>query len=219
MQSQTRSERWASWAIGSITLIACTLVLAWAWTSWDASAVAEWKRSANPFLFFSAMAILPGLGLPITPFYVLAGATFGVGKGFLGCMIAVALHFSLCHALTRGRMRHFLKGLLQRFNYKLPNYGEREGALRFATMIKLAPGVPGFFKNYLLGLAGVPFGLYMGVCMAFAAAYAFPLMVLGDSLGEHDAQRVFVALAMIVAVAVGLWLWRGRQTRKGASMS
>lgn len=210
MELQARNERRIRRLLTAVTFVACALVIAWAWTAWDGSAVAAWKRSADPLVFFSAMALLPGLGLPITPFYVLAGATFGVGKGFIGCMLAAALHFALCHAIARGRMRAFLAGLVRRFNYTLPDYSERRGALRFATLVKLTPGVPGFLKNYLLGISGIPFGLYMGVCLAFAAVYAFPLMLLGDSLGDHDARRTIAALALIVALLIGLYVWRRR---------
>jgi hypothetical protein len=32
-------------------------------------------------------------------------------------------------------------------------------------MVKLAPGIPQFVKHYGLGVAGVPFGLYLGASM------------------------------------------------------
>ena len=38
-------------------------------------------RDAGPFAFFAAMAILPGLGVPVMPFHLTAGSAFGEQLG------------------------------------------------------------------------------------------------------------------------------------------
>ncbi len=54
------------------------------WSAWDREAMTAWKEDAGPLPFFAAMALLPAVGIPMTPFFVMAGATFGVGLAVFG---------------------------------------------------------------------------------------------------------------------------------------
>jgi len=79
-------------------------------------------------------------------------------------------------------------------------------------MVKLTPGLPAFVKNYGLAAAGVPFPTYLGVSMLVTGAYAAALVLLGDSLFEHDFGPALVAAAVVALVAGlgALWLRRRR---------
>ena len=87
--------------------------------------------------------------------------------------------------------------------------------MRFALLVKLAPGVPAFVKNYALGLAGVPFGLYFGLSMAITGVYAAALVVLGESVFDHNPRADDIAVAIVVVLGLGVWWLRRRQSRAG----
>jgi uncharacterized membrane protein YdjX (TVP38/TMEM64 family) len=198
----------------ALAVAAALLLLAAAWFSWDREAVLAWKRSASPPLFFAAMAILPALGLPLTPFYIVAGATFGVPIGLIGSMIALAVNLTLSYFIARSIPQAWLEGVLSRFGTKLPAFDETSGAIRFSVLVKLTPGVPMLLKNYLLGLSGVPFKVYLLTSLVTALLYAVPLMILGNSLFDHDWSRSTVAIVVGLAAGAGVWLWRRRSRRQ-----
>ena len=182
------------------------------WSAWDADALAAWKQEAGPVPFFSAMAVLPAMGMPITPLFVLAGATFGVGPGLLGSLVALGLNLTLCYAIASSGLRSRLVALLRRFDYELPDFERREtGAVRFTLLVKVAPGAPAVVKNYLLGLTGVPFPIYFGLSMLITGAYAVVCIVVGVSLFEHDIGRVLLAVALAVALGLAIW-WYARRS-------
>ena len=196
-------------AVGLLVLVA---VVALVWNWWDLAAFTAWKQEAGPVTYFAAMAVLPALGLPITPFFILAGATFGSVVGLVGSLIALAANLTLCFWIARSGLQPFIIRLLRRFSVKLPEFdGNRKRAVRLIVLVKLAPGVPAFAKNYLLGAAGVPFWLYLGLSMAISGVYAVAFVILGESALERDPRRLLIALAIIAATAGGVWWWRRRR--------
>jgi uncharacterized membrane protein YdjX (TVP38/TMEM64 family) len=204
------------WIWFAALLLGGVAALAAIWFAWDTDAIREWKENASPLVFFGAMAALPALGAPLTPFYVVAGATFGIGFGLLGSALALIANLSLCYFLARGSMRERLLSLMARFDYQLPNFERREGAVRFAMLVKLAPGIPAVLKNYLLGVSGVPYGVFLGVSLFVAALYAVPMMALGQSLFRHDQSRTLIALVVIVALVGGAVYVMRRQNEQRA---
>jgi uncharacterized membrane protein YdjX (TVP38/TMEM64 family) len=205
------STRWLRlFLIGLVVVAAGYLV----WKIWDREAVVAWMRGANPVWFFLTTALLPVFGAPITPFFVLAGATFGVRLGLLGSVAALGLNLSICYWIARTGLRRWIVSLLRRFKYELPNFQERR-ALRFTIIVKLAPGVPAFIKNYALGAARVPFPLYLAAGMLVTGTYATLLVVLGESLLAHNLRKLLVVGAVFVVLAGVVWWWRKR--RKSAA--
>jgi uncharacterized membrane protein YdjX (TVP38/TMEM64 family) len=149
---------------------------------------------------------LPVVGVPITPFFVVAGATFGARYGLIGSCIAIGVNLAICYWTAR-LMRPTLESLFRRFNYPLPPVrptGRR--AVRFTLALKLAPAVPQFVKNWGLGLARVPFAICFPISILVTGAYAASLIFLGESLLRHDLPRVLIAGGVVVALGVGLWL-------------
>lgn len=182
------------------------------WSAWDHEAFLRWKEEAGPVPFFAAMAVLPAIGFPVTPFFILAGATFGVVLGLGGSLLALLVNFSLCFWLARSGLRPRISRLLERFGVDLPDFqAGHQRALRFVLTVKLAPGVPAFAKNYLLGAVGVPFAMYLTVSMLVTGVYAAAFVVLGESVLEHDMDRAVVAVVVIALVALALWWIRRRR--------
>jgi uncharacterized membrane protein YdjX (TVP38/TMEM64 family) len=169
-----------------------------------------WMQRARPLPFFAVMAILPAFGAPISPLLLLAGATFGVRLGLVGSLLALAVNVTGCYFLAH-LLRPWISSLLRRSRYNLPNFRDKErGVWRFTLAVKLAPGVPAFVKQYGLGIAGVPFGIYFAMSMLITGAYAVSLVVLGESLFEHNRNRALVAGAIVGLLVIAVWWWRRR---------
>ena len=184
--------------------------------AWDRDAVVMWRQETGPLPFFSAMAILPAVGVPLTPFLILAGAVFGTRSALIGTAIAVGLNLTLCYFAARS-LRPLLGNLLRRFSYDLPDFKERgSSAVRFTLAVKAAPGVPTFIKNYGLALAGVPFPLYFGLSMAMTAIYAVLLIFIGESLLEHRPDQALIVAGLLAIGGAAWWLRRRRIARSAA---
>jgi uncharacterized membrane protein YdjX (TVP38/TMEM64 family) len=147
---------------------------------------------------------------------IAAGATFGVRLGLVGSLIALAANLIASYRIARSGLRPHLERLFQRFDYELPNFdGQPRNALRFTLMVKFAPGVPAFVKNYGLGVAGVPFTLYFVASMLITGVYSALLVVLGESLFTHETNMVVVAGGAVLLVAFAVYLWRKRSNERG----
>jgi uncharacterized membrane protein YdjX (TVP38/TMEM64 family) len=200
-----------------LTAIGIAFVVYLAWAIWDYEAVMRWIERARPLPFFIAMAVLPAIGLPFTPLYLLAGATFDLRLAILGTALALAANLTFCYFVGSSGLRPRLVSLFTRFGYELPDFDvETSGAsarssFRFAALVKLAPALPGFVKNYGLGAARVPFAIYFAVGMAVSGVYAVVLIVFGDSLLSHDLGQGTIALLIVAALALGLRWWSRRQ--------
>jgi uncharacterized membrane protein YdjX (TVP38/TMEM64 family) len=122
-------------------------------------------------------------------------------------MIALAVNLSISYWIARSGLRTVLARWLTRLGHPVPDLdGGGRRALRFTFALKLAPGLPASLKNYVLGMVGVPFGVYLGVSMLVTGAYAVVLVVLGESLIEHDLGKVGAIAGVFLMAAVG-WMW------------
>lgn len=198
-----------------LTALVVALILYIVWAIWDYEAVMQWMENARPLPFFLAMAILPAIGAPLTPFFLLAGAAFGVTVGIVGTMLALAVNLTICYRLGRGRLRRRLVRLLERFEYELPDFDASarrsiRSTVRFTTLVKVTPGPPGFVKNYALGVSRVPFGIYFVLSMLLSGAYAAALIVLGESLFEHQLGTGTLAILVVAVLAIVIWKWSRR---------
>jgi uncharacterized membrane protein YdjX (TVP38/TMEM64 family) len=207
--ARTRSLR--CWLRRGVWLASALVVGLAAWTAWDREALRVWIAEARPLPFFTAMALLPAFGVPITPFFILAGVTFGRPVGLLGSAVALAVNLIVCFWIAQ-RMRPRLVGLLRRFDYELPHFGPGERSpLRFTIAVKLAPGIPPVLKNYGLALAGVPFRVFFALSMLLTGAWAVWLVVLGEALLEHRVDRIAGAVLLILVLALTVKWWRRRR--------
>jgi uncharacterized membrane protein YdjX (TVP38/TMEM64 family) len=197
-----------------IALVALALLL---WTVWDGAAVAAWKQEARPLPYFAVMCLVTAVGAPVTPFFVVAGATFGVGLGLLGSGLALAGSLIASYWVARGWLRPRLASMLRRYGREFPDLAEPgRKRVRFALTVKLAPAIPAVVKNYVLASAGVPFALYFGLSMLITGAYGAALVLLGDSLFEHDLGRALPGAIVVAVAALGLWLLKRSRGRPNA---
>ena len=182
---------------------------------WDRDVLVRWMNDASPVPFFLAMAVLPAIGVPTTPFMVVAGATFGIWIGLIGSIAAFAINLCIGYAIAQSALRPRLEAVFRRFDYKVPSFaGGGRTAWRFAMAIKLTPALPTFAKMYVLAITTVPFPIYFGVSLAISSLFAVAWIVLGDSLLAHDVDHATVAVIAIVALVIGAVTW-WRHARRG----
>src|SRR5262245_32848199 len=72
---------------------------------WDRDALVRWMSEAAPAPFFLAMAVLPAIGVPLSPFMIVAGATFGIWVGLIGSIAAIAINLCICYAIAHSTLR------------------------------------------------------------------------------------------------------------------
>ncbi len=182
-----------------------------------AQAAFEACREAGPLPFFGAMALLPVVGFPLSPFTVAAGPLFGptLGSGtvIVCATLAVAINVTLSYWISATLLRPTITRLVAWMGYRLPELSERSGW--FTTLIvRIVPGPPFFLQSYLLGLMRVRFGVYLIVSTLVPLGYIASLVLFGDAIARRDPRAALGAAALLVMVGTVLHLLRQRLTPK-----
>ncbi len=180
---------------------------------WDQEAFLAWTENLNPWAFFLLMAITPAFGVPTSPFYILAGLSFGPLLGLGGSALAIAANLLLVYAIGHSGLRRVINKMLEGREFQLPQQAPRR-PIRYTVLVKFAPGVPAFLKNYILVLSKISLPLYFGISFVFSFIYALMFYVLGGSIEEQQTgQGVSVLVALLILAAVG-WYVRRRLIQK-----
>ena len=173
----------------------------------------EFFRAAGPVAFFTAMAVLPAVGFPLSWFTVIAGPVFGPTMGVpavIACTIlASTANVALCYWIAAYAMRPFMVRLVKRLGYELPVLTP-ESATPVILLVRIIPGPPFFLQSYLLALARAPFRSYMIVSTLVPACYLSAAILMGDALQRRDPWAVAVAALLFVVAGVALHLLRKR---------
>lgn len=176
----------------------------------------ELIQDAGPVVFFGAAAILPAVGFPVSMFTFSAGPVFAEKLG-LGVVIALiltsmTLNLALTYWLARYAFRPLLAGLIKRLGYKVPEVSA-ENRVGLTLLVRITPGPPFFAQSYLLGLAEIPFKIYMLISFPVAGMYWVLAVVFGDSLMKG--KGLMVVIIAVVLVVLGLAMKRLRKRLVG----
>ena len=174
-------------------------------------------RDLGPGVFFVAMAMLPAIGAPMLAFSIPAGEAFasqlGLGVVIAIALVALAINLALTYWLARYALRPVLTGLVKRYGYSVPRVTP-ENALTVTLVVRLTPGPPLFMQGYVLGLAEVPFGLYMLVSWPIQAAWGVGAIVLGQGILNGNFKLAAAGLAVLVVVIAALQWLRKKFTKR-----
>jgi uncharacterized membrane protein YdjX (TVP38/TMEM64 family) len=188
-------------ALASVGLMIWMLIQHW-------QTFMTWKAEAGFWPFFAGVAVLPLLGVPITPLLVLAGATFELLPALAGCALAFAVNLTLSHLLARRLLRNWLVRMAKRRQYEMPGVGSRN-RLTALLLVRVTPGPPLAFKNYVGALIEAPFAAYLTIYWTSTMLYALGFLVLGDSLISASMFEGAAAIALLgVMVMAVLWTLR-----------
>lgn len=168
-------------------------------------------RDAGPAVFFTAMALLPATGVPLTFFTLTAGSVFSPQLGaptvIVLSLTAITTNMVLSYLLARRALRPMLEAMVGRLGYKLPqvNSGDVNDMI---VLLRVTPGVPFPVQNYLLGLARVPFGRYLAVSALIQLPINAAIVLFGGALLSGKGGIAFYSLLLLLALMVGTHLVR-----------
>jgi len=195
------------WILRFGTVIFLFGILYFFWEYWDQERFEEWKSGANPFVFFTLLAVLPLLLVPATPFFVVAGAVFPTWVALVGCAGGVAVNCLLNFGLARTGLLRWMRRYITRSESALLR-NDPKRTLHFAILIKLAPGLPTVVKNSILALSGIPFRWYFLLSWGMSMVYAVALIVVGESIVEKDFAAMVPAIISLILLSVAVVLVR-----------
>jgi uncharacterized membrane protein YdjX (TVP38/TMEM64 family) len=182
----------------------------------DLRALATWFmetiRSVGPVAFFAGMAILPAFGAPMTAFTIPAGEAFAPSLGMPAviaiALVMVAINMALGYWLARYALRPLLTRLVTRYGYEVPRV-TAENALSILLVVRLTPGPPYALQCFVLGIAEVPFRLYMIVSWLALLPWAVGAIILGQGLFNGKIGTVMIGIMVLVVASIGFqWLRR-----------
>lgn len=175
-------------------------------------------RAAGPWVFFTAMAILPALGMPLMVFTVTAGEAFGpqmgTGNVIAVSMLVVAFNLVLGYSVARYALRPVLKRLFAYYGYTVPRVTP-ENALQVALLVRLTPGPPYALQTGILGVAELPFRLYMIVSWLALLPWVIGAIILGQGLFKGNFGVVLIGLGVLVVASIAVQWIRRKFTRRG----
>ncbi len=178
-------------------------------------------RGAGAVVFFTAMALLPAVGVPASVFTLTAGPVFGpkLGMPLVVVLSVAAMMFNIVmsYFLARRALRPLLEKVFSRLGYKVPEVAP-EDMMDLSIVVRVTPGSPFPVQNYLLGMAGVPFGKYVLVAFIVQAIYTPAFVVFGDALLHGKGKMVMIAMSLLVVAAVATQWVRKRMAKKKAAV-
>lgn len=177
-------------------------------------------RTAGPLPFFTAMALLPAVGFPLSAFTLAAGPVFGptmgVGQVVLCGILAITVNVGLSYWVAARGLRPLVESVVRWLGYRLPDIPARS-TWSAILILRMVPLTPFCLQGMLLGLARVPFGPYMLVSVLVPSGYAAAAITLGDAVMRGDRWAMAGAGALFVVVGVILHIVRKRLRRHDAA--
>ncbi len=167
---------------------------------------------ARPWALVLALAILPGMGFPISPLFIMVGAVLGPIYGLpITCLIAIAAQ-SVCTMWTYLLSAGPLKGILKKYIFRtrtLPEFSDAN-ALRFALIIRITPGIPYAVQNVALGVVGLKLKPYTIVSIPITALWTIGFVTTGDTIFEGSAGMAITGILLLVILILATRMLRNR---------
>lgn len=172
-------------------------------------------RGLGPWVFFSIMA-LPGV--PIFGLSIPAGEAFraqlGLGGVIAAMLVAAVINLALAYWLSRYALRPVLTRLLARYGYTIPRVTP-ENALNVTLIVRCTPGPPYAFQCFVLGIAEVPFRLYMIVSFLALMPWALGGVILGQGLFQGNFKVALSGLCVLVVAVIAVqWVRKKYFTKR-----
>jgi len=167
-------------------------------------------RQMGPAAFFTMMALLPAAGVPVTFFNVTAGSVFApvLGLPLVMTLVVTSLgvNLVLTYAVGRWLLRPWVERLVAWFDFEIPVVATEDQPAAI-VVLRLIPGPPFMVQNYLLGMAGFKFWIYLGASWIMAVLDAGIYVLFGTALMEASGRLAIGAVALLVAlVLIGRWI-------------
>lgn len=201
--------------VGGLALALAGGLLAWR-TGVDVATLKDVWRATEAYLkqnswaLFLALVILPGLPVPTSVLMLTAGVVWREQPlmACLLCLLALALNLSWTYWLAAGPARRLVEKLLVASSMRIPEL-PRGDHLKLILVLRLTPGIPLFFQNYLLGFLRAPFWLYLPVSLLCTGIISTGVVLSGAGLADGQIKWAITGVSLIVLGGVFTHLVRG----------
>ena len=146
----------------------------------------------------------------------MTGISLGTPVVLLCGITAIAANLTLSYWLARRALRPLLARVVERLGYRLPA-ASGEDATGLIILVRVTPGPPFFVQNYLLGLADVPFGRYLGWSVLVQGAFGTGVMLFGDALAQGRGRVAFLAAGLLFGLVFATRMVRRHLARGKAT--
>lgn len=172
-------------------------------TVWAQHILSEFEHltQAHPALYILTLALLPLVGMPVTPLYVLGGLLYGFPFAFYLGAPALLLNLLIVFGLCQRYLRPWLLYLIQKTGHKLWQINAQE-TWRITLLVRATPGPPIFLQSYLLALAGVPLKPFLMISWPIECVHLTVFSLSASSAGEGHYGEAIIGLSLIVLVAL-----------------
>ena len=165
---------------------------------------------SHPSALFWAIVILPGLPVPMSALLFTAGVVWR-DRPVMACalcLLAMSLNFTWTYWLAAGPARRLIEKLLVATSVRVPELPQGDH-LKLILVLRLTPGIPLFFQNYLLGFLRAPFHLYFPLSMLCTGVFGIGVILSGVGLADGRLVPALSGLSLIVLGAVVTQAVRG----------
>lgn len=164
----------------------------------------------NPWALFVALVFLPGLPVPTSLLLLTAGVVWKdhplMACGF--CLLALALNFTWTYWLAAGPARRLVEKMLVATAIQIPEL-PRGDHLKLILVMRLTPGIPLFFQNYLLGFLRAPFWFYLPISILCSGVIGSGVVLGGAGLADGKLKWAITGVSLIVLGGILTHLLRG----------
>jgi uncharacterized membrane protein YdjX (TVP38/TMEM64 family) len=161
----------------------------------------EQLREIGPIPFYVVFAVSITVGVPPTPFLLVAGAAFDLPTNLLGVAFAYSLSLAASYAYAHRLFQQPLARFLER---KTPIVMRRFAEHpRLATvLVRLVPGFPYVLQNCLLAAVCRSFASYFLLSLPPILLMAYLYILVGRSL--VDRSLLLLAPVLVIATLIAL---------------
>jgi len=200
---------------GLLAMAIAAAVIAWKMGVDLATLKALWTQLnaylvKHPAALFWALVFLPGLPIPTSALLFTAGVVWRERPvmAVLLCLLAMLLNLSWTYWLAAVPARRLVEKLLAATSVAIPEL-PRGDHLKLILVMRLTPGFPFFFQNYLLGFMRAPFLLYLPVSILCSGVIGTGVVLSGVGLADGKLMPAITGVSLIAVGVVLTQLVRG----------
>ncbi len=164
----------------------------------------EWLLliQGNPWMLFFAIAILPGLGFPVSLLFTAAGVVWGTNLTSCSIVVgALAVNLTWTYYVMQSSLGKWIRSKIPAKWLRFLET-DRGGAMRVLLAMRIAPGMPLFIQNYLLGLLHIPFAIYLPVSLFFNSLWACAFMMSGGAVFRGEIGYAIAAASLFIMLII-----------------
>jgi uncharacterized membrane protein YdjX (TVP38/TMEM64 family) len=209
--------------LGALLLFLVAVVCGWlVWKrEFDPAVLREaWTQlndylTRHPGVLFLALVFLPGLPIPVSALFFTAGVVWRNEPlmAVSWSMLAITLNLAWTYWLAAGPARRLVERLLASSSIRIPDL-PRGDHFRLILVLKLTPGIPFFFQNYLLGFLRAPFTLYLILSVLCNGIVGTGVILSGVGVGGGNLKWGIWGISIIALGVVLTQVVRSRVTKR-----